>query len=140
MSTRTSRRRSSSRRSPEQTSCQTDRIPSLADRFQQLFAEHITPRTERFSKEIIGYSIPLRLLRTFSSISCLNCYLCRSEGEYDPPDGVPIIAWSMDYIAIMMDDHDDGTKFCVVSASWWASERGHVPRIEDVGKTIILNG
>lgn len=128
------------RRTRRQNSCQTGKTPSLADRFQQLFAEHITPETERFSKEIIGYSVPLRLLRRFSSISCLNCYLCHSENEYDPPEGGPIIAWSMDYIAIMIDDmgHDDGTKLCVVSESWWADKRGHAPNIEDVGRTIIL--
>lgn len=131
-------RRSSRRRAPEQTSCDTDRTPSLADRFQQLFAEHITPETERFSKAIVGYSVPLRLLRRFSSISCLNCYLCHNGTEYDPPEGVPIIAWSMNYIAIMMDDHDDGTKICLVCESWWASKRGHAPNIEDVGRTIIL--
>lgn len=128
-----------SSRSPEQTRCQIDRTPSLADRFQQLFAEHITSENERYSQEIVGYSIPLRLLRKFPSISCLHCYLCQCGGEYDPPEGVPIIAWSLDFIAIMMDDHDDGTKLCVVSNSWWNSELGHAPNIEDVGKTFILN-
>lgn len=129
-----------SQRTPEQTSCQTDKTPSLADRFQQLFAEHITPETERFENEIVGYSIPLRLLRRFSSISCLNCYLCHSGDEYDPPEGGPIIAWSMNFIALMVDDnfHDNGTKICLVSEKWWTSERGYAPNIEDVGRTIIL--
>lgn len=131
-------RRALGRRAPEKTNCQTGRTPSLADRFQQLFSEHITLKTEKISKKIVGYSVPLRLLRMFSSISCLNCYLCQNGDEYDPPEGVPIIAWSMDYIAIMMDGHDDGTKICVVGESWWASKRGHAPNIEDVGKTFIL--
>ncbi len=130
------------RRTRKQKSCQTDKTPSLADRFQQLFDEHITPETERFSKKIIGYSVPLRLLRRFSSISCLNCYLCQSGNEYDPPEGGPIIAWSMNFIALMVgggsSDHDNGTKICLISQKWWASKRGYAPNIEDVGRTIIL--
>ncbi len=132
--------RNTRRRTPEQTSCETDKMPSLADRFQQLFDEHITPDAANLGKEIVGYSIPLRLLRRFSTISSLNCYLCQSGNEYDPPEGVPIIAWSTDFIALMIDDYsyDNGTKLCVVSESRWASEHGRAPNIEDVGRTIIL--
>lgn len=122
--------------------CHDERSPTLADRFQQLFAEHITPESRKLNTTIIGYSVPLRLLRRFSIIACLNCYLCRSEDEYDPPEGAPIMAWSMDYIAIMIDDrtHTHGTKFSVIRLRdyWWAQGQEHTPNIEDVGRTIIL--
>ena len=123
--------------------CHDERSPTLADRFRQLFAEHITPEMKKPSEAIIGYSIPLRLLRRFTIIECLKCYLCNSEDEYDPPEGTPIMAWSMDYIALMIDDewsHSHGTKFSVVRLSehWSAREQEHTPNIEDVGRTIIL--
>ena len=59
---------------PETNDCHDGRSPTLADRFQQLFDEHITPE---FSVAIIGYSVPFRLLRQFSIIKCLNDYLCQ---------------------------------------------------------------
>lgn len=131
-----------SQNTPQTNECHDERSPTLADRFQQLFAEHITPERKISNSPIIGYSVPLRLLRRFSIIACLNCYLCRSEDEYDPPEGTPIMAWSMNYIAIMIDDriHTHGTKFSVIRLSdyWWAQEQEHTPNIEDVGRTIIL--
>ena len=133
---------SQSQDNPETNDCHSDRSPTLADRFRQLFAEHITPERKNPSEAIIGYSVPLRLLRRFSIIECLNCYLCHSEDEYDPPEGTPIMAWSMNYIALMIDDrtHSHGTKFSVIRLSehWWAQEQKHTPNIEDVGRTIIL--
>ncbi len=125
---------------PQTNDCHDKRLPTLADRFHQLFAEHITPETERFDKNIIGYSIPLRLLRRFSSVSCLNCYLCHSENEYDPPEGAPIFAWSSDYIVFLInvDEYSNATRFSVVSQRWWAQKRGHAPNIEDVGRIIVL--
>ena len=127
---------------PQTYDCHAERSPTLADRFRQLFAEHLTPEGVNPSEAIIGYSIPLRLLRRFSIIECLNCYLCLSEDEYDPPEGTPIMAWSMNYIAIMIDTyiHNHGTKFSVMQLSEgrWTRELEHTPHIEDVGRTIIL--
>ena len=122
---------------PQTYDCHDGRSPTLADRFQQLFAEHITPK-----EEIIGYSVPLRLLRRFSIIECLNCYLCRSEDEYDPPEGTPVMAWSRNYIAMMMDCsiHTYGAEFRVIRLSdrWWEQEQEHTPNIKDVGRTVTL--
>ena len=36
---------------PHTNDCHDERLPTLADRFHQLFAEHITPKTEKFNKK-----------------------------------------------------------------------------------------
>lgn len=122
---------------------------TLLDRFQDLFSNHLNWYDDEPDRLIHGYSVSPTILQQFTTISCLNCFLCENDKLEDkrnitlPYQGTPILAWNGNVVAYMAKgssgENDRGKVFRVFSQTWWDEGQHGMPNIEYAGNEITLD-
>lgn len=106
--------------------------PSLYDRLE--YTINLIDKTQI----IYHTSYPIELLKKHISIGCLDCQCCH-EKKYHKYEGLPVLAYTDDYLLVVNDTEDWGSQIHVFKTkSYMSDETTYIPMIQEKGATFLL--